>query len=66
MKNIKKFKIDSFTYVFLLTSFLCGQIKNTIILFLIVIFHEFGHVFFALLFKTFEYSTRNITFARYL
>lgn len=51
MKNIKKFKIDSFTYVFLLTSFLCGQIKNTIILFLIVIFHEFGHVFFALLFK---------------
>lgn len=49
MKNIKKLKINSITYLFILTSFLCGQIKNTLIIFLIVLFHELGHVFFSLL-----------------
>ena len=43
MKNIK---INSFTIYFLFIAFLCGFIKNALIIFLIVIIHELGHVFF--------------------
>lgn len=45
MKNtLNKIKINSFTYYFLITCFICGFIKNTIILFFIVIIHEIGHL----------------------
>lgn len=51
MKNINKFKIDNLTYIFILLSFLSGQLKTTIILYSIIIFHELGHIFIAYIFK---------------
>ena len=51
MKNIKKFKINYLTLYFLLISFLCGYIKYAIIIFLIVLFHELGHVIICKIFK---------------
>lgn len=45
MKNIlNKFEIHSSTIYFLLICFLCGYIKNILILFFIVCIHELGHV----------------------
>lgn len=41
----KKLEIPIITYCFFLLSFLCGYFKNVIFIFLIVIFHELGHVF---------------------
>ena len=55
MKNIK---VNSATLYFLLISFLCGFIKNTIIIFGIVMFHELGHVF---ILKTLKYKINKIT-----
>lgn len=49
MKNI--FKINIFTYIFLLLAFLAGYFKETMLILFIVIFHEMGHVFFFFLFK---------------
>lgn len=47
MKNIKaKFKINSFTYLLILSSLLTGFIKNIGLILLIVVVHELGHVFF--------------------
>lgn len=52
MKNIlNKVKINYYTYYFLILCFLCGLIKNVLILFMIVIIHEIGHVTMAKLFK---------------
>lgn len=47
MKNI--LKVSSITYFFILTSFLCGYIKKTIFIFIIVMIHELGHVIISLL-----------------
>ena len=45
MKNIlSKFKINTFTYYLFITCFICGYIKNAIILFILVLIHEIGHV----------------------
>ena len=45
MKNIlSKFHVDLTTYILLLIYFLCGYIKNALIIYLIVIFHELGHI----------------------
>lgn len=50
MKTIlNKININSFTYYFLITCFLCGFIKNAIILFMIVIIHELGHIIMAII-----------------
>ena len=54
MKNIK---ISNITLVFLLLSFLCGFIKDALIIFLIVIIHELGHSFFS---KIFNYKINSI------
>ena len=43
MKNIK---ISSLTIYFLILFFFCGLIKNALIIFLIILIHEMGHVFF--------------------
>ena len=48
MKNIS---IKPITYYFLLLCFLCGIIKNVLILFMIVIIHEIGHIITIKLFK---------------
>ena len=45
MKNIlNKININIFTYYFLIICFFCGFIKNAIIIFIIVIIHEIGHI----------------------
>ena len=52
MKNIlNKIKINYYTYYFLILCFFCGLIKNVLILFMIVILHEIGHVITTLLCK---------------
>lgn len=55
MKNIK---VNGFTIYFLLLLFLCGYIKLGIIIFGIVIFHEFGHFFVA---RLLNYEITDIT-----
>lgn len=46
MKNIKVlFKINPATYILILTFLFTGLIKNIILIYLIVIFHELGHIF---------------------
>jgi len=42
---MKKFKINSATYFLILTFLFTGLIKNIILIYLIVIFHELGHIF---------------------
>ncbi len=60
MKNIRnKFKINSFTYVFLLVAFLSGYFKNVFLIFLIVFVHELGHVLFIL---HYEYPILKVEF----
>ena len=49
MKNI--FKIDTSTYVLMLFGLLSGYVKNIFVLLIIVLIHEFGHVFFFYLFR---------------
>ncbi len=49
MKNI--IKIDFSTYLIVLLSFFAGNFKEIIILYLIIIIHEFGHVLFLKLYK---------------
>lgn len=45
MKNILvKFNIDLSTYILLLLYFICGYIKAALIIYLIVIIHEIGHI----------------------
>ncbi len=52
MKNILKiFKINNYTYLFILLACLCGYLKNVLIIFSIVLIHELGHIFFIKLFK---------------
>jgi len=48
MKSIKV-KFNSFTLAFILFTFLCGYIKNTLVVLFIVLFHELGHVIACLL-----------------
>ena len=45
MKSIL-IKIDISTYLFILFAFLAGYIKSILLIYLIVIIHEFGHFFF--------------------
>ncbi len=52
MKNIlNKFKISNYTYLFILICFLCGYLKNILIIMSICLIHEFGHILFIKLFK---------------
>ena len=51
MNILHKFKINNYTYLFLLICALCGYIKNIIIIFILCLVHELGHVFFIKLFK---------------
>lgn len=55
---MKIIKINFLTIYFLLILFLCGYLKVGLIIFLIVIFHELGHVFFI---KLFKYKILDIT-----
>lgn len=58
MKNTKvKFKINSFTYVLILTALLTGFIKNISLILIIVIFHECGHI---LVLKHYEYEIEKV------
>lgn len=51
MKTIKKVcKLNFSLYFFFLLSFLCGYFKPTLLIFLIVVTHECGHIFFIKLF----------------
>ena len=56
--NMKIIKVNPLTLYFLLLFFLCGFIKIGIIIFLIVIFHELGHV---IILKLFKYKILDIT-----
>lgn len=59
MKNIlKTFNFHFSTIIFILLSFLVGYFKNVICIFLIVIIHEIGHLFFI---KLFKYQVTSIT-----
>lgn len=52
MKNIlNKFKINEFTYILFLFALLSGYFKELLIVFVIVVFHELGHVVFFSFFK---------------
>ncbi len=54
MKTIfPKFKINPLTYIIVLSFLLTGFIKNIILIFSIVFFHELGHLFFL---KIFHYE----------
>lgn len=55
---MKIIKVNFLTLYFLLLLFLCGYLKIGIIIFLIVLFHELGHVFFI---KLFKYKIINVT-----
>lgn len=47
MRNIlNKIKINNLTYLLFFICVLSGLFKNVLLIFLIVIFHEFGHIFF--------------------
>lgn len=51
MKNIyKKVKVSPFFLFLILIAFLSGLFKDTICLFIIIIIHELGHIFFSLKF----------------
>lgn len=56
---MKIIKINHFTIYFLFIAFLCGFIKNALIIFFIVLIHEAGHVFFIKLFS-YEIEAINI------
>lgn len=56
MKNI--LTINYFTYFYFFMAFLCGYFKNTLILFFIVLIHEFGHI---LIIKLFKYKIVKVT-----
>lgn len=49
INTIKKFEINSSTYLFILLYFLCGYIKNILIIYLIVSIHEMGHILMSFL-----------------
>jgi len=58
MKNTKaKFKINLFTYLFILISLCAGFFKNIILILTIVIIHELGHIF---MIHHFEYSISSV------
>ena len=58
MKNILiKFNISYYTYLFLIICFFCGFIKNILILFMIIIIHELGHI---LIIKILKYKIDRI------
>jgi len=58
MKNIRnQFKINSLTYWLIFISLLSGLFKNIILIILIVVVHEFGHVFMV---KLLGYETLEI------
>lgn len=48
---MKIIKVNFLTLYFLLLLFLCGYLKLGIIVFIIVVFHEMGHILFIKLFK---------------
>jgi stage IV sporulation protein FB len=56
MKNI--LKIDNTTYLLVLLSMFCGQFKDVIVIYVIIIFHELGHY---LLIKKYHKKIINIT-----
>ncbi len=56
MKSI--WKIDISTYLFILISLLSGLYKDIFLILVILLFHEFGHLFF---FRLFHISVKKIT-----
>lgn len=55
MNNIK---INPLTYYLLLIVFLCGYLKNALLIIFILLIHELGHIFFS---KIFHYKIISIT-----
>lgn len=60
MKNI--FKVNIFTYLFFLLLMLSGYLKDGIIIYLILFFHELGHL---ILMKYFKINIKSIIFYPY-
>jgi len=59
MKSTKiKFKINIATYFLILSFLFTGLIKNIILIYLIVVFHELGHIF---IIKLLKYDIEEIT-----
>ena len=48
---MKIIKLNIFTIYFLIISFFCGLIKNSLIIIIIVLFHELGHILFLKIFR---------------
>ena len=42
---LRKWQISSYTYFYFLVAFLCGYFRQTITIFIIIIVHELGHLF---------------------
>ncbi len=58
MKNTyPKFKINETTYLMILSFLFTGFIKNCILIFTIILFHELGHIFFL---KWFHYPVEKV------
>ena len=58
MKNILKlFKINIFTYIYIIVCFITGYIKEPLIILFIIIVHELGHVFIS---KYYKYNVLSI------
>ncbi len=58
MKNIlMNLKINNLTYILLFVCALTGMFKSILLIFLIILIHEFGHVFFI---KKFGYEIKSI------
>ena len=51
MNTNKVFKINLATYFLILTFLITGLIKNIILIYLIIIIHELGHIFIAKILK---------------
>ena len=58
MKNIlQKIKINNLTYFLLFICLLSGMFKNILLIFLIIIIHEFGHIYFI---KKYNYDIKSV------
>ena len=47
----KKIKINNYTYLFFILCALCGYLKNILIIYMLIIIHELGHIFFSYIFN---------------
>ncbi len=66
MKNILKIiNINIYTYLFIIICIISGYIKNIVIIYIICIFHELGHILYIKLFKYKVVSIEILPFGLY-